>query len=179
MSFNIFQVELRRSKYQTIFASMSSGKVRPCACFHFTIKLLQMCAVYTLIHTHTHTHTECGAPANCRRLALSSYHYSWPPQPDHPSRRSVGRSVGRYLFSKRIVGGWNSDPYGVAGATGTMTGGWPGYAAASASYTPRRRRERERTTERTRSTTKCRLIISSRFVPAVQIVRSSLFGNSV
>lgn len=57
MLFNIFQVELKLSKSQTIFAPMSSGKVRPCACFHFTIKLLQMCTVYTLMHTHTNIQT--------------------------------------------------------------------------------------------------------------------------
>jgi len=59
MLFNIIKVRLKLSKSQTLFAPMSSGKVRPCACFHFTIKLLQMCTVYTLIASWTHTHTQC------------------------------------------------------------------------------------------------------------------------
>jgi len=70
MLFNIIKVGLKLSKSQMLFAPMSSGKVRPCACFHFTIKLLQMSAVYTLMHTHnvhtihTHKRTQTHVIAN-------------------------------------------------------------------------------------------------------------------
>lgn len=128
--------------------------------------------ILSTAHTHTHTthiytHTHKRTAAHRRCLALSRHSspvcpvLALPPRSRSPAPSTLaGRPAGQLrALNKGVLWGCPGNRYG--------------------DRTSRRRRERGRTTERTRSTTKCRLIISSRFVPAVQIVRSSLFGNSV